>query len=89
MHELRVAEVAKKELGDTPDLDQYEVVADRYDRAKDKVLEQHAPDVKAVVAKLFLIFAEEIGSDDDIYQAHKIVIGDLYRLCLDPKQADE
>ena len=89
MHELRVAEVAKNELGDNPDLDEYEVAADRYDRAKDKVLEQHAPDIKAVIAKLFLLFAEEIGSDFEIYDVHKLVIGDLYRLWLDPKQADE
>jgi hypothetical protein len=89
MHELRVAEVAKNELGDDPDLDEYEVLADRYDRAKDKVLEQHAPDIEAVIAKLQLLFAEEIGSDFEIYDVHKLVIGDLYRLWLDPKQSDE
>ena len=89
MHELRVAEVAKNELGDNPDLDEYEVAADRYDRAKDKVLKQHAPDIKAIIAKLGLLFAEEIDSDLDIFDAHKIVIGDLYRLWLGPKQADE
>ncbi len=78
--DLKIAEAAKVELADTDDLDAYEVVADRFDRAKDKVLEQHAPDFEAVIAKLHILFAEEIGSDEAIYDAHRILIGDMRRL---------
>lgn len=80
--ELHCAEAAKVVLEDSDDLDAYEAVADRFDRAKDAVLEQHAPDFKAVIAKLHILFAEEISSDLEIYDAHKTLIGDLRRLTL-------
>ncbi len=80
MAELRIADAIKKEFEDTDDLDKYEEVAVSFDLAKDKVLELHAPDFPAVIEKLFLLFAEEIGSDLEIYDAHRIVIGDLHRL---------
>lgn len=80
MADLRTADAIKKEFEDTDDPIKYEEVAVRFDRAKDKVLEQHAPDFKAVIAKIHLLFAEEVTSDLSIYDAHKIVIGDLHRL---------
>lgn len=80
--DLRIAEAAKVVLEDSDDFDAYEAVADRCDRAKDAVLEQHAPDFEAVIAKLHIFFAEEISSDLEIYDAHKTLIGDLRRLTL-------
>ena len=77
--DLRIAEAAKANLA-APDQSSYGAAADRFDRAKDKVLEQHAPDFEAVIAKLHILFAEEIGSDESIYDAHRILIGDMRRL---------
>jgi hypothetical protein len=92
MADLRTADAIKKEFEDTDDLDKYEEVAVRFDIAKDKVLELHAPDFKAIIAKLHLLFAEEVASDLSIYDAHRLVIGDLHRLTQSwgpPSQPDE
>ena len=77
--DLRWAEAASSKIEGTGE-GSYEAIAKRYDHAKDTVLAQPAPDIGAVIAKMFLLFAEEIGSDHTIYAAHKIVIGDLRRL---------
>lgn len=78
--DLQAAETVKANMTGA-DRVTYEEVSDSYGHAKDAVLAQPAPDFPAVIAKLHLLFAEEIGSDLSIYEAHKIVIGDLRRLC--------
>jgi hypothetical protein len=75
MAELKTRATAVADMGEHDDAATYEA----FDRASRKLLVQPAPDLRGVISKLELLFAEEIASDHDAHDGHKTVIGDLRR----------
>jgi hypothetical protein len=74
---------AKAAVGELQGSDQglsVNATSERLFKSMGKLLDQPAPDIAAVIAKLFIVWADDLESDSPGCDMQRIIIGDLRRI---------